>query len=119
MAYLPDVDVISAVYEGEVGPAEGPGALAASVELTQRHGCRRLLSDCSGLEIQVTLFDVLSVVDLILTGPTGHMTREAVVLPLDDSVADRVRFYETACRNRGLNVRVFPDRESALAWLTE
>ena len=40
------------------------------------------------------------------------------MLPLDDTAADRIQFFETACRNRGMNVRVFPDRAAALAWLT-
>jgi hypothetical protein len=30
-----------------------------------------------------------------------------------------VQFYEDACRNRGWNMRIFPDRGRALAWLQQ
>ena len=116
--YLPDEDVVSIVYEGEVEPADGPGAIAASGELAERHGCRRFLADCSSVSVDVTLFDVLAFVEMIVSAPPGPGLREAVVLPLDATAADRIQFFETACRNRGMNVRVFPDRAAALAWLT-
>ena len=45
--------------------------------------------------------------------------REAVLMPSLDAAAEEVAFYETACRNRGFNVRVFRERGEALAWLGE
>ena len=44
--------------------------------------------------------------------------REAVLLPLDPAAEEEFQFFETVCRNRGLDVRVFAERDEALAWLT-
>ncbi len=43
--------------------------------------------------------------------------REALVLTPGLPDPGDARFYEDACRNRGWDIRIFPDRESALAWL--
>jgi hypothetical protein len=115
--YLPETGVVSIVYDGDVTPADGAEAIGATGMLVERHRCDRLLADCSSAEFDVTLFDVLTFVEAILSAP-GPKVREAVVLPLDETAAGRVQFFETACRNRGLNVRLFPDRDVALAWLT-
>jgi hypothetical protein len=116
--YLQDVDVIVIVYEGEVEPADGHGALAESGELAERHSCRRFLADCTSISAHGTLFDVMAFVEMIVAAPPGPLLREAVVMPLDGAAADSLEFFETACRNRGLDVRVFNERDEALAWLT-
>lgn len=117
--YLQDADVIAIVYEGEVEPADGHAALAESGELAERHLCRRFLADCTTVSAHGTLFDVMAFVEMIAAAPPGPLLREAVVLPPDGATVDSLEFFETACRNRGLDVRVFPDRDAALAWLTE
>ena len=40
------------------------------------------------------------------------------MLPLEAGAAEQIESFETACRNRGLDVRVFQDRDAALSWLT-
>jgi hypothetical protein len=37
---------------------------------------------------------------------------------LQSSIAE-IKFYETACKNRGFNVKIFTEREDAIAWLAE
>jgi hypothetical protein len=34
------------------------------------------------------------------------------------AAGEDIAFYETTCRNRGLAVRVFAERDEALDWLT-
>ena len=36
---------------------------------------------------------------------------------LVDEITEETRFFETVCVNRGLNLRLFGDDETALAWL--
>jgi len=55
---------------------------------------------------------------LLASLPPGVIEREAVLLSDDAAAADQMEFFETACRNRGLDVRVFRDRDEALGWLT-
>jgi hypothetical protein len=44
--------------------------------------------------------------------------RQAIVKPSDPWASMSVQRWEAIATNRGMTVRVFPDRESALAWLT-
>ena len=45
--------------------------------------------------------------------------REAIVLPLQPDAIEKVAFWETACINRGIHVRVFSDYRGALNWLVQ
>jgi hypothetical protein len=79
----------------------------------------RYLVDCREAAGGGSAFDVLAVAEFLAAIPPGVIEREAVLLPRDVTAAQDMRFFETAARNRGLNVRVFDDRDQAVAWLTE
>jgi hypothetical protein len=38
-------------------------------------------------------------------------------MPVSPMASDKVRFWELACHNRGLSVRLFNHRDEALSWL--
>ena len=63
--------------------------------------------------------DPFAVIGLLEGTGAARTLREAIVVPGSTLAAPDVQFYEDACRNRGWNVRLFPDRESAMAWLRE
>ncbi|MFZ2449678.1 MAG: hypothetical protein WAW36_04065 [Methylovulum miyakonense] len=42
------------------------------------------------------------------------MLKEAILLPSLPAPIENVKFWETACYNRGLRVRIFDDRQNAL-----
>ena len=46
-------------------------------------------------------------------------SRIAIVLPSSITAREAAIFYEAVSRNRGWNVQTLPDRQTALAWLTE
>lgn len=117
--YLTDVRTVSITYEGEVERADGEAAIAATGELVAEHGSHRFLADCSSLEVRTSLFDVMAFVERLSSLGVESIEKEAVVLPRDSAAADQIAFFETASRNRGLNVRLFRDRAEALAWLAE
>jgi hypothetical protein len=79
----------------------------------------RYLVDCRDIDSAGSAFEVLAVAELLSSLPSGVIEREAVILPRDAAVARDFEFFETACRNRGLDVRVFHDRDEALAWVAE
>jgi len=79
----------------------------------------RYLVDCREVASAGSAFDILAVAELLASVPPGVIEREAVLLPRDDTAAKDFKFFETACRNRGLDVRVFHIRDEALAWLAE
>lgn len=45
-----------------------------------------------------------------------QVTRMKIAL-LDKHISDDLQFFETACRNIGLNIRVFTDKNRAIFWL--
>jgi hypothetical protein len=61
---------------------------------------------------------VLALAELMASLPPGIIEREAIVLSTDAAAAEEMEFFETVCRNRGLDVRVFRERDGAMAWLT-
>ncbi len=63
--------------------------------------------------------ELIQVIDAFEHLGLPRSLREALVLPPGSMTAADVQFYEDACRNRGWNMRIFPDREHALAWLAE
>ena len=94
-------------YIGRLAAAE----LMASVKQAM------VLADCSLLEGGHGVFDLFEGVMEIYDNFVGSPFREAIVQSTDPKAAELVHFWETACKNRGLNVRIFPTRQAALDWL--
>lgn len=91
----------------------GHDALASA----RRHGTHRILSDCRLLEGGHSVVDLYRLVEELAHDATKPRLREALILPEQAAAAEDVRFWEDACRNRGIAARVFGNREEALAWL--
>lgn len=104
-----------ATYFGRLTASELEAAAGEITALMQKNNTMLLLADCTGVVGGHSVFDLYALADWI-KGCAPRM-REAIVLPTLDLAAENVRFWETTCRNRGLAVRIFNDRQSALAWL--
>ena len=104
-----------ATYFGVLTASDLEGAAGEIMALMQESNMRLLLADCSGVAGGHSVFDLYALADWLKDN--APWVREAVVLPTLDLAAENVRFWETTCRNRGLAVRIFNDRPSALAWL--
>jgi hypothetical protein len=119
VAYLEELGVIETVYAGNLSPAEFNEAVAATADAAAEHLCTRFLSDCTGLETgdQSATLDIWALAEFLSSLPPGTFEREALLLPPGAAAGDDIQFYETTCRNRGLDVRIFSSRAVALAWL--
>lgn len=104
-----------ATYSGTLTAAELKAAAGEIMALMQKSQTTRLLADCTDIKGGHSVFDLYELADWIKAH--APQMREAVVLPALDLAADHVRFWETTCRNRGIAVRIFNDRDSALRWL--
>lgn len=109
--------VVEMVFAGTQDPQELDTAMTRAGTLGAEMLTNRYLVDCREIGSAGSAFDVLAVAELLASVPPGVIEREAVVLPRDAAVARDFEFFETACRNRGLDVRVFHDRDEALAWV--
>lgn len=116
--YDEQTGVVTTVYAGQLSVEQFREAIADAVAgLAQ--GRRLFLTDCTGLELGPSTLAVFDQVQgLEADGLAGHY-REAVLLPAGAVPARDVEFWETACRNRGMDVRIFEERDQALAWLAD
>ncbi len=111
--------IIETRYEGVLAPSELADAVRETLVLARSSGRMLFLGDCRAMTGGHSVVDLYSLAEVLLSSGMGRGLKEAVVLPSLPESAESVRFWETACLNRGLRVRIFLDRESALAWLLE
>lgn len=87
---------------------------AAILARCMRHGCRRAVADARAMTGDLQIFDWHR-----LGTSFEHTWTRTVRLAIVDN-AERLkpdRFLETTARNRGIDVMVFSDLDTALAWL--
>jgi len=118
IAYVEEVGVVEMVFRGTVTPADVDAAMTEAGTVGAENLSNRFLVDSREMPAGGSAFDVLALAELLAALPPGVIEREAVLLSDDAAAADQMEFFETACRNRGLDVRVFHDCDEALGWLT-
>jgi hypothetical protein len=110
-------DFMEARCCGRITATELGAAARHVVQQARSHGMCLLLSDCTDLLDGHTVIDLYDVADWLAADRTGPRFTEAIVMPISPLAAAKVRFWELACHNRGLSVRLFGRRAEALAWL--
>jgi hypothetical protein len=111
-----DNRIIELSYYGVVSPVELNDALTAAVSISQREGTVRFLADCSEMLGGHSITDLYFLISLYESVGARSM-KEALILPFVDIAQDDVKFYETACLNRGFDVKVFNSVSEAMNWL--
>jgi len=119
ISYLADLDAIVTVYSGVLSAEALQEAVQSTLALARQHGTKNFLADCGSLEGGHSVFNLYALAKLLESVGIPPDFREAIVLPQLDAPASDVRFWETTCRNRGFDVRVFKTVVDATAWLTE
>ena len=113
----PDLPIVETVYSGTLSGAEVAGAAAETLRIAASLGRNRLFADCSMMEGGHTIFDLFFISDQLSLNALG--LREAILQPALASSLEKVQFWETACLNRGMQVRIFSRRDEATQWLLE
>jgi hypothetical protein len=116
--FLDEAGVVEMVFAGSASPDEIDAGMVAAGAAGAEHLTSRYLVDVREQVAGGTAFDILALGEFLASLPPDVIEREAVVLPLDPAAVEEFRFFETVCRNRGLDVRVFAERDEALEWLT-
>ena len=116
--FLDDVGVVEMVVAGAVSPQDLDEGVTQAGALGAERLSNWYLVDARDIAAGGSAFDVLALAEFLSSIPPGVIEREAVRLPLEAAAKEEMEFFETACRNRGLDVRVFQGREDALVWLT-
>lgn len=93
---------------------------AAIIEFIDKKGGSKyllVLTDCLEMNIGPSVLDVYERINMYEKLGIDTETKEAILIPADQIVVENVKFYETACLNRGYNVRIFENRKEAIEWL--
>ncbi len=104
-------------YIGEVKPEELFDALHKIVEIGTKENISKVLADCSDMNGGHSITDLYSLISSF-DGNNIYRLKEALIMPKLEASEKEVKFYETACFNRGINVKLFKDRMDAVSWLT-
>lgn len=116
---LDDHLVVELVYAGALSEAELTESVHAAKEMGATMPKVLVLSDCRQLAAGHSVVDLYFLADTVSAGVAGHRFKEAVLLPALPEAGENVHFWETTCFNRGMEVRVFADRQLALDWLVQ
>jgi len=113
--------IILVKFQGPLILAEVRQVMAAVGRLASEHQCFRLLSDTLEMELKLSQFDVYYLpgmfAELISTfGLQVYKFRRAVLVSPNNQI---LQFFEIVSKNRGQNVKLFYDDESAREWLLD
>jgi hypothetical protein len=117
--HLVDERVILVTHVGHVGQAEMQAAGEKGFAMARETGIWSFLSDCSQMQQGPRIFDQLGLAQMLQAMGVLDRYRQALVRPTSLEAAETVLEWETVSANRGIRVRVVPDRETGLRWLQE
>ena len=115
---LPGQHAVEVVLSGALDDPEAIDLLAECRGLQMELGIPDALLDCTDVIKGLSYSSVVEMADYIVGVGVPSDWRQAVVKPRDVTAAVTIGLWEAAGTNRGMTIKVFPDRESALAWLT-
>lgn len=113
----PELPVVETIYAGNMTGDDVAMAAAETLKIAAGLGRNRLFADCSTLDGGHSIFDLFAISEETNLGALG--LREAILQPALASSLEMVKFWETACMNRGVQVRIFTERDEAMRWLLE
>jgi hypothetical protein len=113
----PTLPIVEVVYWGVLAPEDLESAFVQAMAISRENDCLRFLADCTALTGGHSVVDLYNLVDALQSSGVAHLLSEAVLVPELPVPTVNVRFWETACQNRGIRVRIFVDRSEALDWL--
>lgn len=113
----PNPERIECTYYGKVTEEELRLAIREFMEKGGGTDLLLVLTDCLGMTASPSVLDVYERINMYEKLGIDTETKEAILIPSDQVVMENVKFYETACLNRGYNVRIFEKKEDAIKWL--
>jgi hypothetical protein len=114
----PELGIVELHFTGTISPDDLLQSSSRCFALQKEAAALRYIIDSDTWDLAVSPFDLHALpAREYPRAEIDRRTRIAVVAPTNDKALVNARFYEDACRNRGWNARIVPDRAAALAWL--
>jgi len=114
--YHAELQIVEIRFIGQLTSQELHAALEQAIASSHHHDTYRCLADCSELQGGHSIVDLFNLADMLAALQLPRF-REAVLMPQLAASRELISLWETACFNRGLQVRVFESRPVALEWL--
>ncbi len=115
--YLPDERLIEIVFTGKFQMTDLVEVTQGVVKLVEQKKTFWVVCDCTAIIHNTTAFNIYEMPRIFDAQNIDHRIKEAVLLPEEAAARKNLAFYETVCRNRGYNVKVFDTRAEAIDWL--
>ncbi|MBD3179167.1 MAG: hypothetical protein GF417_05960 [Candidatus Latescibacteria bacterium] len=112
-----ELGAIELRFTGRINRVEIWDSTAEALSIASGPGRHLFLSDFSDATLELSALDIYNIPDQWEAAGAERKNRVAVVTPQDSVNFEDSKFYENVTTNRGWNVRVFEDRESAIEWL--
>ncbi len=109
--------IIKLIYAGNVTSEQLREALIECATLAKKENILHFIADTTKLVDGHSVFDLYSVIQLFDSIGFDHNIKEAVLVQVGSPALNGASFYETACLNRGYNVKIFSDETKAIDWL--
>jgi hypothetical protein len=114
---LPGRQVVEVVLSGSLDDPEALEILVESRNLQEKLGIADVLLDCTDVVKCLSYPSVVEMADYAVSLGVPSNWRQAVIKPMDLTAAVTIGLWEAAGTNRGMTIKMFPDRASALEWL--
>lgn len=115
--YIEEFGVVESTIEETYTKQDIIDSSNQAVALAIEKNANLYLADCTKLIRSRSVVEIYGFGDIYneLHIPLG--SRQAVILSTNKRIESNSRFYETATRNKGYDVKVFNNRIEAIAWL--
>jgi len=113
----PEREIVETVYAGALPAPELKAAVRETLRVAKAHSAWRVFNDCTALAGGCSAVDLFEAVGEVERAVGRQPMREAMLVASVAAPGKDVLFWQAACENRGIQVRLFDDRERALAWL--
>ena len=116
--YNSALDVIEIVHAGLTSAEDLRKTTTMAIALINERGVLDVLLDATTIDLRASLVDVYNLpAEDYEAEKLDRRACVGLVLPESKKGREFAEFYETACSNRGWNVRSFSSRDEAINWL--
>jgi hypothetical protein len=117
VSFRKDIGVIQVVSSDRVTGTDVKATLEAIEAISERHGIRRILVDARKMTEKPSTLGMFEALSGMAEYGIAAKLRFAVVIGEDDDGV--LKFGEDVAQNRGVDLRLFEDRDEAMSWLRE
>ncbi len=118
ISYLESQKIIRTEYTDPFMPEDFLKVIAENISIAKEKQTNLFLADCTDLTRSGNVIDIYQLGNMLQAMNAEIHIKEAImVMKQKGNVVSDLQFFETVANNRLINVRLFFDLETALAWL--